>query len=251
MRQTNSKKAAGFTLIELLVVISLIAVLIALLLPALASSRTLAARVNCSAQLRSIGQSLAVYAGTYENQYPANSELNLPFELMVNYNAHTNNWDPTGFSLLYTSGVLTVPQIFYCPQSGYYGPNNAANGGYLPTLVDRGYSINWLSVAYSYCYYYTPAENSGSFGWGQATDQPQIQFSTGPNAANNTIIAGDLTMQLDHTWNWPTQPAANHITANDVPDGGNELYNDDSVRWHNIGQMHLGYSWLGVLNFYQ
>lgn len=246
----NGLRVKGFTLIELLVVVSIVAVMISLLLPALASSRNLAQRANCAAQLHSIGQAFEVYAGTYNNQYPANSELGLPFEYMINgYNNVTESWNPAGFSLLYTSGTLTVPQMFYCPQSGYYGLDSAANGTYLPTLVDKGYTINWLNIAYSYCYYYAPA-NQNNF-WGQNTDQPQIQFSSGPNSSNNTILAGDLTMAIFNQFNWPNIPASNHITSGSNPDGGNELYNDGSVRWHNLDQMHAGYSWLGIFNFYQ
>ena len=243
-------RKSGFTLIELLVVISIVAVMISLLLPALAASRNVAQRADCASQLHSIGQAFEVYADTYNNQYPANSELSLPFELMINgFNSATQSWNPAGFSLLYTSGTLTVPQMFYCPQSGYYGPDSAANGTYLPAVVNKGYTINWINIAYSYCYYYTPA-NADNL-WGQTMDEPQIQFSSGPNSSNNTILAGDMTMAVDTDFNWPTTPASNHMTSGNTPDGGNELYNDGSVRWHNFSQMHVGYRWLSTFNFYQ
>ncbi len=51
----------GFTLIELLVVISVIAVLISILLPALKSSRDTARRLQCLANLKGIGMGLNVY----------------------------------------------------------------------------------------------------------------------------------------------------------------------------------------------
>jgi len=64
-------KKRGFTLIELLVVISIIALLIAILLPSLARAKELANRAVCSANIRGIIQSCYIYAQSNNSQFPA------------------------------------------------------------------------------------------------------------------------------------------------------------------------------------
>ncbi|MEK6701239.1 MAG: type II secretion system protein [Planctomycetota bacterium] len=61
MNPRHRQSVRGFTLIELLVVISIIALLIGMLLPALSGARKSARQVKCLANLRGIGQGISAY----------------------------------------------------------------------------------------------------------------------------------------------------------------------------------------------
>jgi len=66
----NNKRKDNFTLIELLIVIAIIAILAAVLLPALSNARAVAQKIKCTSNFKQIGIAIAMYADGNKDLLP-------------------------------------------------------------------------------------------------------------------------------------------------------------------------------------
>lgn len=109
-RGKHHSDPAGFTLIELLVVIAIIAILAAMLLPALAKAKGKAHRAQCLNNSKQIGLAAIMYLGENNDTYPNGTRVTSP-----------STWDAAdGWPRLlqhYMGGYRTnnQPGVFLCP----------------------------------------------------------------------------------------------------------------------------------------
>jgi prepilin-type N-terminal cleavage/methylation domain-containing protein len=68
--KTYSKKNDAFTLVELLVVISIIAILLAVMMPALSKAKEKSAQIICRTNLDQIGKCMFMYAQDNRDLFP-------------------------------------------------------------------------------------------------------------------------------------------------------------------------------------
>jgi prepilin-type N-terminal cleavage/methylation domain-containing protein/prepilin-type processing-associated H-X9-DG protein len=115
---TRMRNPRRFTLIELLVVIAIIAILAALLLPALQRAKGHGRAANCISNLKQIGMSFQMYAVDHEGQLPAAGGGRWSYS--DNWVDCSAGWYFTGNPAKPENGVIweyttKAPSLYRCP----------------------------------------------------------------------------------------------------------------------------------------
>ncbi len=229
MKKTADRDGKGYTLLELLVTIAVIAILVAMLLPALSIAKERANIIACNGNLRQIGLALTLYADDNYGKYP--DFRYAPYRLTNDPPEVCGYW-PWDISRRFTDQMEDyglTRKLYFCPSAKTMHMEMDRRWELSPYF--RVNSYIWLvpgaaGISNENCWVFRPEDQHK---WALGTNQPRQV----PLAADAVIGQRnpDFSMRYDIIYGDNTD-ATSHLKGK-IPRGANQVFVDTHVEWVN------------------